>query len=798
MPMTLLAHQRVGKILRGKWHLDRLIDVGGMAAVYEATHRNGTRAAIKMLHPKFVSDVQARTRFLREGYAANRVGHPCAVTVLDDDSTEEGDVYLVMELLDGESLEARISRDQVMNPVDVLAIADQLLDVLTCAHAKDIIHRDIKPANVMLTRNGIVKLLDFGLARVRELPAIAGVHSAEIVFGTVAYCSPEAARANNEAMDGRADLWAVAATMFRALAGRTVHGMDGSVIDRLIRAAKNQAPSLAEFAPNLHVRVTEVIDRGLMFDPDDRWPSAGVMQAVVQDVLSEIMEETGAPPSLFYQPGLSQIGRNAHGGLGPQMPISGATTPTPRPTPFRAAAPTPSPSPYPYPTPSARQNPLNQGPAQRQAPAQSPLNQVAAAPQNPLNQVRAQNPLNQVRGQNPLNQIAGRQPQPQQPQPQQQQQQQQKQQQQQQQQQRAMNSRTASYTPVGWGQPEEPSEEAASTSPEARTSWAKIDVDPDEIDAGDTGIDLTITIDEDEDEEEEQEIVAPTPKHGRRDTVRDMRDTLGRREGLAALRDATPRPSALSRDATPEVEIDEDVAGGEIEIELGSSATMSREALTRPITAPQTPISGQIGGAPSPVVAPPVARSATAPPVVAAPVIAPPVVGPPVVGPPVVGPPVVGPPIVGPPIVAPPVVAAPVKAPTVDRPDLSRSMVIPELSTKTASNPDKTMRVAIRPPTALPEMEPPRVSAPIVAPVEARPRQPSAAPPGPPPGPPPGARGGPPPAPSVGSRGAQPPAPPAQAPKPDPRKTMRIERSSLNLPDLPLLSNKPKPPGGSK
>ena len=120
MDLTLLARERVGKVLRGKYHLDRLIDVGGMAAVYEATHRNGTRSAIKVLHPKYVSDVQARTRFLREGYAANHVGHPGSVTVIDDDFTEDGEVYLVMELLDGESLESCLARERVLQPLDVL------------------------------------------------------------------------------------------------------------------------------------------------------------------------------------------------------------------------------------------------------------------------------------------------------------------------------------------------------------------------------------------------------------------------------------------------------------------------------------------------------------------------------------------------------------------------------------------------------------------------------------------------------------------------------------------------------
>ncbi|MFY0541863.1 protein kinase domain-containing protein [Nannocystis pusilla] len=100
----------MGRWLRNKWHLDNLIAIGGMASVYAATHRNGNRAALKVLHTLFLRNEQARRRFLREGYAANSVGHRNAVHVLDDDITEEGDVYLVMELLDGESLESRLER----------------------------------------------------------------------------------------------------------------------------------------------------------------------------------------------------------------------------------------------------------------------------------------------------------------------------------------------------------------------------------------------------------------------------------------------------------------------------------------------------------------------------------------------------------------------------------------------------------------------------------------------------------------------------------------------------------------
>ncbi len=106
-PTTQRALARVGIVLREKWRLDSLLGVGGMAAVYAATHRNGKRGAVKMLHLELSGDADARKRFLREGYAANAVDHPGAVSVLDDDVAEDGSVFLVMELLEGSSVDAR-------------------------------------------------------------------------------------------------------------------------------------------------------------------------------------------------------------------------------------------------------------------------------------------------------------------------------------------------------------------------------------------------------------------------------------------------------------------------------------------------------------------------------------------------------------------------------------------------------------------------------------------------------------------------------------------------------------------
>jgi len=179
----------------------------------------------------------------------------------------------------------------VMHPIECLQITEQMLEVLACAHTRGILHRDIKPANVFLCRDGSVKVLDFGLARVRELSAEALDQSDGIVFGTVSYIAPEQARADNQNLDARSDMWSVAATMFRALTGETVFPAEGPVIERLMAVARKPARSLASVDPRLPRLVVELVDRALAFDPDDRWPSANVMRVVVQDVLAQLTEE---------------------------------------------------------------------------------------------------------------------------------------------------------------------------------------------------------------------------------------------------------------------------------------------------------------------------------------------------------------------------------------------------------------------------------------------------------------------------------------------------------------------------
>ncbi|MCS6900237.1 MAG: serine/threonine-protein kinase, partial [Myxococcales bacterium] len=207
--------RRVGTTLRGKWTLERLLGVGGMAAVYESVHTKlGRRDAVKILHPSIARSADARQRFEQEALAVNRLQHPGAIEVRDIEVTEDGAPFLVMELLEGESLADRLRSQGPLPAEDVFRYAEQILNVLEAAHAAGIIHRDIKPDNLFLLRDGRVKVLDFGVARLRQQNAPGTPTRTGALIGTVAYMAPEQVSGRSD-LDGRADLFSVGATMFR-------------------------------------------------------------------------------------------------------------------------------------------------------------------------------------------------------------------------------------------------------------------------------------------------------------------------------------------------------------------------------------------------------------------------------------------------------------------------------------------------------------------------------------------------------------------------------------------------------
>jgi tRNA A-37 threonylcarbamoyl transferase component Bud32 len=306
-PQLARARARLGRVLEDKWTLDALLGLGGMAAVYAATHRNGKRVAVKMLHSEMTRNDELRQRFLREGYAANTIQHEGAVSVLDDDVAEDGSAFLVMELLEGETVERRWERSGRRLPArEVLAIAEQLLDVLAAAHAKNVVHRDVKPENLFITKVGQLKVLDFGIAKVFEAQRERATSTrVGVVMGTPAFMAPEQARARWDEVDGRTDLWAVGATMFALLSGRHVHeGVSGN--EQLILSATTPAPSLGSVERDVPLALVALVDRALAFERGRRWVDAGSMQMAVRAVLADLGGSEAEPWSAT-RPGSSTV-----------------------------------------------------------------------------------------------------------------------------------------------------------------------------------------------------------------------------------------------------------------------------------------------------------------------------------------------------------------------------------------------------------------------------------------------------------------------------------------------------------
>jgi eukaryotic-like serine/threonine-protein kinase len=276
---------RVGETLREKWHLDALLGVGGMATVYAATHRNGARGAVKILRANEGAEV--KRRFLREGYIANRVDHPGAVRVFDDDVAEDGSAFLVMELLDGMPLDVCAStQGGKLLPQQVILVCHDLLDVLAAAHEKGIVHRDIKPENIFLTGEGCIKVLDFGIARLLEKGGVRRTQDGR-AMGTPGFMAPEQSRGRWDLVGAASDLWSVGATMFTLLSAQVVHL--GDTPQEVIAASfMRPARKIRDVVPDTPSALAEVIDKALELPMADRWATAREMQAALDDAYKEI------------------------------------------------------------------------------------------------------------------------------------------------------------------------------------------------------------------------------------------------------------------------------------------------------------------------------------------------------------------------------------------------------------------------------------------------------------------------------------------------------------------------------
>jgi len=272
------SQQRVGRVIAGKYELIKMIGVGGMGAVFEARHRlTSRRVAVKLIHTSLAENRAHVSRFMREARAAGEIGHPAIVDVLDAGTTEDGLVYMVLELLVGEDLEDAV-RNGHLTTAEVIEVAIDVLDCLAAAHDRGVVHRDIKPENVYLTTDddGVrrTKVLDFGIAKhLRDDPDTSMTRTGMIV-GTPDFMSPEQAR--GDAVDGRTDLWAVGALLHYALTGEPPFVAE-NYNKLIIRIVTESAPSIGLRRPDLPAPLVAVIDRAMRANPQDRWPDARTM-----------------------------------------------------------------------------------------------------------------------------------------------------------------------------------------------------------------------------------------------------------------------------------------------------------------------------------------------------------------------------------------------------------------------------------------------------------------------------------------------------------------------------------------
>jgi hypothetical protein len=279
-----------GATLGGRFVVGEVIGEGGMGAVYDGIDRTtGARVAIKVVQATSTRTLDALRRLVREAGAAATVAHPAVVRMLEVDISDDGLLYQVQELIDGESL-AQMAK-LAWSPADAARLGSVLCDALAAAHAVGVVHRDVKPENVMLTTDSPgLKLLDFGIAKLHA--TVNGGDDAMtrtgIIIGTPAYMAPEQVLGTAEVTD-RADVYAVGVILFRLLSERQPFEA-ASPREMMMNRVLREAPGLREFQPSVPESLARLVDRCLARGSDDR-PLASQLASQ----LAEWADVAGAP-----------------------------------------------------------------------------------------------------------------------------------------------------------------------------------------------------------------------------------------------------------------------------------------------------------------------------------------------------------------------------------------------------------------------------------------------------------------------------------------------------------------------
>jgi len=281
----------IGKRL-AHYQIEGRLGAGGMGEVYRASDtRLGRSVAVKVLPEAFAQDPERIARFEREAKVLASLNHPNIAALYGFERFEETH-FLVMELVEGETLAERLQRGAIVLE-EALRIAHQISEALEAAHDKEIVHRDLKPANVKITPEGKVKVLDFGLAtavassesRVASPPSELATRNSllatlpGVILGTAAYMSPEQAR--GEHTDSRSDIFSFGCVLYEMLTGR--QGFQGKTVSDVLASVLAREPDLRSLPP----RVQQLLRRAMEKEPKRRWQDVGDMRVEIESMLAD-------------------------------------------------------------------------------------------------------------------------------------------------------------------------------------------------------------------------------------------------------------------------------------------------------------------------------------------------------------------------------------------------------------------------------------------------------------------------------------------------------------------------------
>ena len=293
-----LTTELIGSTLSGKFLINRKVGQGGMGAVYEATHTQlGKRVAVKVLLEKYAQREAIVKRLRQEAQLASSVGNEHIIDITDIGTTEDGRTYVVMELLEGESLADCLARETKLPEQRILKVVSQAASALSAAHIKGIVHRDIKPENLFLLKRkdqDFVKVVDFGISKSlratgeeEEQPRLT---QTGMVLGTPLYMSPEQARGDDE-LDARVDIYALGVIMYEAAAGRVP--FSGNNYLSVISQVLNETPkSIREFRPEISDEFEAIVAKAMAKNKGDRYASAIDLLADLSALLDDPTHST--------------------------------------------------------------------------------------------------------------------------------------------------------------------------------------------------------------------------------------------------------------------------------------------------------------------------------------------------------------------------------------------------------------------------------------------------------------------------------------------------------------------------